>query len=336
MSLSGKEPMPSQNPPCDVCGCASAHILYKKEDGTQIARCASCGLLYVFPQRLGDAELSSYYQGTRLVSARKDVKIKHLHSPLALLALREWYGYKTAHAAHSSLKLLAWAAGPVLVRNIPPFTGEGKILDIGCGNGAYLAILKSLGWKTYGIEVNTQDCEVARSLGIEVYCRGLEELHLPARSFDVVRMVHVLEHLSSPLAIFKEIKRIIKPGGTLYVEVPNEKSFAGACFKENYLAAGSHLYGFSLSTLTLLCEKAGFSVGKVRYKSSKGVTLTSLQYAAGKRLAFLFRNKMYKGLILGLVVPPLRFLLNAARAGDAVALEIRDNPAVALDKSVAR
>lgn len=336
MSLAGKEHMSLPNPPCDVCGCASAHSQYTKEDGTQIARCASCGLLYVFPQRLGDAELSSYYQGTRLVSTRKDVKIKHLHSPLAALALREWYGYKPERAAHSSLKFLAWVIRPALIRNVPPFTGEGKILDIGCGNGVYLAILKSLGWKTYGIEVNTQDCEVARGLGIEAFCQDLAEIRFPARSFDVVRMVHVLEHLSSPLAVFKEIKRIIKPGGTLYVEVPNEKSFAGACFKENYLAAGSHLYGFSLSTLTLLCEKTGFSVRKVRYKSSKGITLTSLQYAAGKRMAFLFRNKVFKRLILGLVVPPLRFLLNVAHAGDAIALEIRDNPAVASDKSAAR
>ena len=95
-----------------------------------------------------------------------------------------------------------------------PFVEGGKILDIGCGNGTELYKLKAMGWETYGVEMDAQASERARSKGIRVYTGDLFGANFPDQFFHVVRMSFVLEHLPNPRETLQEIRRILRPRGT--------------------------------------------------------------------------------------------------------------------------
>jgi SAM-dependent methyltransferase len=103
-----------------------------------------------------------------------------------------------------------------------PFTGEGKLLDIGCGNGRYLSILQKLGWQTYDVEKNPKASRYARDeLYFDVQTGDLLHCKYRDNSFDAVTIWHSLEHLYDFLYTLKEIGRILNNNGQLIVAVPN-------------------------------------------------------------------------------------------------------------------
>jgi 2-polyprenyl-3-methyl-5-hydroxy-6-metoxy-1,4-benzoquinol methylase len=109
----------------------------------------------------------------------------------------------------------------------PPEVPQGHILDVGCSSGEYLARLRSLGWHTSGIELDADAARHAREvLKLDVFTGSAENAlpNYPDGSFDVVTMWHVLEHLSEPALVLRQVKRILKPGGRLILEVPNYRS----------------------------------------------------------------------------------------------------------------
>ena len=93
----------------------------------------------------------------------------------------------------------------------------GKLLDVGCSAGAFLQSAARLGWEVYGVEPNPRPALRAASAGFPVYAGLLEEARFPARSFDAVTLLEVLEHLRNPLPLFREILRILRPGGVCIV-----------------------------------------------------------------------------------------------------------------------
>ena len=100
---------------------------------------------------------------------------------------------------------------------------RGRLLDIGAGSGAFLAQAKKRGWKIKGIELDPQAIQYAkRKLGITLFRGELFDLKTPRHFFDVVHLNHVLEHIYNPVELLKRIKLILKPGGYLIIEVPNE------------------------------------------------------------------------------------------------------------------
>lgn len=102
--------------------------------------------------------------------------------------------------------------------------GKGRLLDIGAGRGELLRTAREEGWTAVGIETSsTFAAHAARYSGAEIRQQTLEECNFAANSFDVVILAAVLEHLYNPDEIIKEIARILRPGGALFVDVPNEE-----------------------------------------------------------------------------------------------------------------
>ncbi len=102
-------------------------------------------------------------------------------------------------------------------------TGAKTLMDLGCGAGRFLDKARAAGIKTYGLDLNEQAVEKARSRGHEVLCCTAESYAAsrPENRFDLVTAFEVMEHLSDPVGFFKGAARLVKPGGHLAIAVPN-------------------------------------------------------------------------------------------------------------------
>lgn len=131
----------------------------------------------------------------------------------------------SAKAAERGEPSYVWRAGQdrrlALIRQAAGPRVAGRVLENGCGVGAYLARLDREAAQAVGLEIELQRGEVARQLAAQVVCGAGE--HLPFRSgwFDLILSHEVLEHVQDDRLAACEMARVLKPGGRLVVFVPN-------------------------------------------------------------------------------------------------------------------
>ncbi len=160
---------------------------------------------------------------------------------------------------------------------------KGRILDIGAGVGDFLSVAKNDGWQTIGIEPSDKAKAIAKNKGVS-FVESLSELE--SNSFDVITMWHVLEHVPDLENQIKELKRLIKPTGTVIIAVPNFKSYDAAHYG-NFWAAYDipiHLWHFSKTAIQKLFAKENLELVKVLPMKfdSFYVSLLSEKYKTGK------------------------------------------------------
>lgn len=162
-------------------------------------------------------------------------------------------------------------------------SAKGAILDIGAGTGDFLAVAKQNGWKTTGIEPSPKAKSIAISKGISFVENTTE---LANHSFDVITMWHVLEHVPDLDFQIRELKRLLKPTGTLIVAVPNFKSFDAKHYGKFWAAydVPIHFWHFSKKAIELLFAKENMKLKKVLPMKfdSFYVSLLSEKYKNGK------------------------------------------------------
>jgi len=137
-------------------------------------------------------------------------------------------------------------------------SSAAHILDIGCSTGILLQQFKIYYQaQAFGVEPGKVYRQYAQSLGLEVYS-SLEDLRLAHESpFNLVSMMHVLEHLPNPHEYLRNLReKYLQPDGWLLLEVPN--LYAHDCFEV------AHLISFSAHTLAQVVQKAGFRVIQFR------------------------------------------------------------------------
>jgi 2-polyprenyl-3-methyl-5-hydroxy-6-metoxy-1,4-benzoquinol methylase len=162
-------------------------------------------------------------------------------------------------------------------------SNKGRILDIGAGTGDFLTVAKNDGWETIGIEPSDRAKAIAKNKGVSFVDETSE---LENQSFDVISMWHVLEHVPDLDTQIKELKRLLKPTGTLIIAVPNFKSFDAKHYGEFWAAfdVPIHFWHFSKTAIKLLFEKEEMKLEKVLPMKfdSFYVSLLSEKYKSGK------------------------------------------------------
>jgi 2-polyprenyl-3-methyl-5-hydroxy-6-metoxy-1,4-benzoquinol methylase len=160
---------------------------------------------------------------------------------------------------------------------------KGLILDIGAGTGDFLTVAKNDGWKTIGVEPSEKAKAIAKNKGVSFVEKTSE---LESHSFDVISMWHVLEHVPNLEEQITELKRLLKPTGTLIVAVPNFKSFDAKHYGKFWAAydVPIHFWHFSKTSIQKLFEKENMKLEKILPMKfdSFYVSLLSEKYKTGK------------------------------------------------------
>ena len=155
----------------------------------------------------------------------------------------------------------------------PRFVPHGKALEIGCGNGAYLARLQQLGWDVTGVDISLAAAASAASLNINVHIGELEEINLPTDYYDFAYMNHSIEHVRNPISLLAHLHDLMRPGSFLWIETPDIESYGAHLFKQYWFPIESprHLWLFSSRTLKKALNEAGFEIIKSYHKSFPSV-----------------------------------------------------------------
>ncbi len=144
---------------------------------------------------------------------------------------------------------------------------HGRLLDVGCGSGRFLTLMRDAGWEVQGVEPDPVSAQIARDRhGIPVTAGTLPQAAFPDRSFDAITMNHVIEHVADPLALLAECRRVLRPGGNVVVVTPNVRSFGHRKFKDCWrgLEPPRHLCLFSMQSLGAAAAKAGLEAKEIR------------------------------------------------------------------------
>ena len=162
-------------------------------------------------------------------------------------------------------------------------SSKGNLLDIGAGTGDFLLTAKQNGWETIGVEPSEKAKGIAIGKGIK-FSDSTQDLE--SHSFDVITMWHVLEHIPNLEIQIKELKRLVKPNGTIIIAVPNFKSYDANYYGKFWAAfdVPIHFWHFSKKAIQLLFQKENIKLEKVLPMKfdSFYVSLLSEKYKNGK------------------------------------------------------
>lgn len=215
---------------------------YRTSRDTFLAmRCLRCRLVYLNP-RPATSELTRIYPPT--------------YHAFDFSAEQFGFVYKVRRRLEAH-RALAWCAG---------LPADARILDVGCGDGFHLRLLREFGrpnWRLEGVDSSARAVAAATSAGLSVHQGNVEEVALPASSYDLALLVMTIEHVAAPPVVLDAILRLLKPGGRLVVVTDNTASLDFRLFKGRYWGGyhfPRHWNLFNPPTLRLLAEKTGFEV----------------------------------------------------------------------------
>jgi SAM-dependent methyltransferase len=142
---------------------------------------------------------------------------------------------------------------------------ENRLLDIGAGDGAYLAYARRRGWQVLGCDISRYARDIALSKR-NIRVVSMEEVEsLPDKYFDLITLYHVLEHLAEPSRIFSLIRRKLKDGGVCVIMIPVADSLEQAIFKGQsaWVSAPYHLGLYSEKNMQMLAGNNNFKIKRV-------------------------------------------------------------------------
>jgi SAM-dependent methyltransferase len=250
---------------------------YGGEEKYQLNTCCACGHTFL-GHDFSKEELASFYHETEYYGSGVDFSVllnlkkellqkRNLRARFIRSILKERFNYK--FKSSSDLRFLRtiiqvipkWFLYRFKPFQVPDYKENGKLLEVGFGNGGDLCKFISLGWQVQGTEMDRRLCEdVERELGIQAICHVDAEFPFEDNSFDVVYLNQVLEHVSDPLESTQEFHRILKPGGQLIMTFPNFGCLQRRFHKQNWrgIEAPRHLNLFTKTTAKDLLSKSGF------------------------------------------------------------------------------
>jgi 2-polyprenyl-3-methyl-5-hydroxy-6-metoxy-1,4-benzoquinol methylase len=230
-AVSAARPVPDPEARCPVCGEPASRLRYSITR-FRVYDCARCALVYLWPQ-IEEAEVRDLFD--RLYAEGEG----------SVPELATYYEFTYSDEPGNPLVRIYERWLGALEREHPP----GRILDIGCGTGLFLAVARRRGWQPYGVD----DCAAATAhardhFGLEVWDGQFTDF--AAREglrFDAIAMWDVIEHTRAPVELLSAARGVLAPGGVIGISTPNRRSILD-------LVAGL-IYRASLGRITRPLEK---------------------------------------------------------------------------------
>lgn len=223
------DPVGLEHVVCNLCQEARTRPFARRQ-GMEVVRCLRCGLVYVNP-RFDAVTIDRHYnsgQSSRI----------------------QYYLDVEAADRRTFCEILDH------VERLRP--ARGRILDVGPNVGTCLLLAAERGWSTAGVEINAEAARYCREKrGLDVHTGVFAEDSYAKRSFDVVLMTDVIEHLRDPLAALVTARKLLKPGGLVVITTPDVGRWSGRLLQIKPL---EHLYYFTPATIAASLEKAGLQV----------------------------------------------------------------------------
>jgi SAM-dependent methyltransferase len=292
-----------------------------------MVQCQECGLIFINPQP--EPEMLKAYYPKDYYTPRSSHYGEY--SWIKRKTLETYWGYGVDSDLKRKTRLF-WKVillpFRVKYRHSIPFVDGGRLLDIGCGNGTELYRLKQMGWEVYGVEIDAEASERARSKELSVFTGDLFGANYPDHFFHVVRMSFVLEHLPNPRKVLDEIKRILAPRGRIYISVQNAESLNYWLFSQWWfsLDVPRHLFSFSPKTLGRLLSSLGLKIKTLWFDSTERNVLASFQYwmneRYGRGAAYQAPQPIVKSRLLKLFFRPICWIIDRHGFGDLMYLEV--------------
>lgn len=215
---------------------------YRTSRDTFLAmRCRGCGLIYLNP-RPAARELSRIYPAGYHAFDFSEENFGFVYKVRRRLEAR---------------RVLSWC---------DDLADEARIVDVGCGDGFHLRLLREFGradWQLEGIDLDTRAVESAARGGLKVQEGSVEQLALPASAYDMALLIQTIEHVADPPGVLGAVRRILKPGGKVVVVTDNTDSLDFRAFKGRHWGGyhfPRHWNLFNPATLRALAGKAGLEV----------------------------------------------------------------------------
>jgi SAM-dependent methyltransferase len=260
---------------CSLCGCTESRVRFRiptaqyhagylnaasilgpnPPDWFTIVACGGCGLLYVNP-RYEEGELQSLYPDEQFTNRAGLLSAKILLRPWGAMPDIELRG-ETPHSRENVERL----------QQIRRWKAVGRILDVGCANGSFLALLEEHGWETHGVDISPKAVENARTVyGLQsVHCGDLMGTAFPDRFFDVVTLYNTIEHLPKPGPVMDRVCRISKPDALLIIQTVDFASLNARLLPRSLLFPAQHLYYFTRTDLVRALAARGFRLVHERF-----------------------------------------------------------------------
>lgn len=237
---------------CGLCGVDDADPVGVGEDfeyrtctSTFLAvRCRRCGLVYLNP-RPADAEAGRVYPDGYHAFGFDEAGYGLIYRLRRRLEAR---------------RLLGWCRG---------LPADARVLDVGCGDGFHLRLLRDFGrpaWSLQGVDTDPRAVAAAGRHGLAVRLGRVEDLPLPAGSFHLVLLVMTVEHLADPVGVLTAVRRLLAPGGRVGVVTDNVGSPDFSLFGGRHWGGyhfPRHLSLFDRRTLAELAAAAGLAVERI-------------------------------------------------------------------------
>jgi 2-polyprenyl-3-methyl-5-hydroxy-6-metoxy-1,4-benzoquinol methylase len=250
-------------------------------------RCALCGGDDAAQEATGrDFEYATAANEFRFVRCRRCDHVylnpRPAPSDLAVIYPSNYYAYGGASNPVVAPLRRRWERGKV--RMYRELVGEGprRILDVGCGNGRFLEILRDAGapeWRLEGIEIDAGAADACRAKGFPTHVGRVEEFHDDAGGFDAVVMLQLIEHVEDPGLVCERVFALLRPGGHFIIETPNlagldYRGFRGRCWGHYHFPRHWNL--FSTAALERMLRERGFEIARVESLISTSAWTISL------------------------------------------------------------
>jgi SAM-dependent methyltransferase len=241
---------------CPMCGCDRALLLFRQTDRLyrttrkqfSVLRCQQCGLARLDPQPPPE-DLRTYYPQAYWFAP----------DPSLVGRLEEWYRRAVLHGHVRFVE-----------RALRSCSARGPLLDVGCGGGLFLGMMRQRGFRVVGLDFSSEAAAIAwRHQKVPVVAAGLEHAPFRPASFAGITMSHVLEHLPDPCVYLAAARRLLEPDGRLVIHVPNAASLQFQLLgrRWNGVDVPRHLFDYRDRDVERVLEVMGFEVVRRSYFS---------------------------------------------------------------------